>query len=78
MIGLPDSEMRRFLGNGTLELMPHILVPHRSRGLTIVSIDAENCVVSYNGKQLEFPTKQQLKLTIRDINKFLEEHGPKK
>lgn len=77
MTGLPDPEMRRYLAPGTAELMPHILVPHRSRGLTIVSVDDDSCVVTYNGVELKFPTAQELKLTIRAVNKLLEEHGPK-
>ncbi len=78
MIGLPDPEMRRFLANGTPELVPHAIYPHQARGLKIVSIDKDTCVVAYTGKELKFPTCQQLKLTIREVNKFLEDNGPKK
>lgn len=77
MIGLPDPETRKFLANGTADLMQHHIYPHIARGLKIISVDAEKCKVVYNGKELEFPTAQQLKLTIAAVNKLLRDNGPK-
>lgn len=77
MRGLPDHEMRKFLANGTAEIVPHMIYPHQVRGLKILSIDKDLCVVVYNGKELKFPTEQQLKLTIKEVNKLLEDNGPK-
>lgn len=77
MIVLPDPEMRKFLANGTAEIVPHMIYPHQARGLKIISIDSDTCVVQYNGKELKFPTQQQLKVTIRAVNKLLEDNGPK-
>lgn len=77
MHGLPDPEMRKFLAPGTAEIVPHMIYPHIARGLKVMSIDNDNCVVVYNGKELKFPTSQQLKITIKAVNKLLEDNGPK-
>lgn len=78
MIGLPDPEMRKFLAKGTPETVPFAIYPHQARGLKIISIDPDTCVVQFNGKELKFPTCQQLKVTISEANKLLKENGPKK
>ncbi len=67
-IALPDTEMRKFLANGTPDSVRSALSVHVSHGLEILDLTAAAFTLRLDQMEVTGPTRQQLKKTVAVAN----------
>ena len=65
---LPDTEMRKFLANGTTESVRSALSAHVANGLEILELTDDAVLLRLDQTEVAGPTRQQLKKTVAVAN----------